>query len=276
MPRRAVRTARLTFRARVGIVLAVALAAAGAALWVPPFAQDPAYHAFADRRAVLGIPNFADVVSNAAFLVVGALGLAFVSGHRGRATFTDLPERVSYLAFFAGLALTAVGSAYYHWAPANGTLVWDRLALTAPLMALTAAFVADRIDGRIGAFVVLPLLLVLGSVGVGHWHLSEAAGQGDLRGYILVQVLPLLAIPLICLLFPGRHTRGGYVLAMFLWYAAARLSELFDREIFGVLGGLVSGHTLKHLLAAGAAVMVLAMLRAAACAPAAQAAPQTR
>ncbi len=276
MPRRAVRSARLTFRARVGIVLAVALAAAGAALWVPPFAQDPAYHAFADRRAVLGIPNLADVVSNAAFLVVGALGLAFVSGRRGRALLAELPQRLPYLAFFAGLLLTAAGSAWYHLGPSNGTLVWDRLALTAPLMALTAAFVTDRIHGRIGAFVVLPLLLVLGSVGVLHWHFSETAGQGDLRGYILVQALPLLAIPLICLLFPGRHTRGGYVLAMFLWYTAARLCEVFDREIFGALGGLVSGHTLKHLLAAGATVMVLAMLRAATRAPAAQAAPQTR
>ena len=258
------RTASLTVNARVGIVAAVALAAAGATLWVPPFAQDPAYHAFADRRTVLGIPNFADVVSNAAFLVVGALGLAFVAGRRGRALLADLPQRLPYLAFFAGLALTAAGSAFYHWAPANGTLVWDRLALTAPLMALTAAFVADRIHGRIGAFVVLPLLLVLGSAGVGHWHFSEIAGQGDLRGYVLVQVLPLLAIPLICVLFPGRQTHGGYVLAMFLWYAAARVCEVFDREVFGMLGGLVSGHALKHLLAAGATAMVLAMLRAAA------------
>lgn len=250
--------------ARVGIVAAVALAAAGAALWVPPFAQDPAYHAFADRRAVLGIPNFADVVSNAAFLVVGALGLAFVAGRRGLALLADLPQRLPYLAFFTGLVLTAAGSAYYHLEPSNATLVWDRLALTAPLMALTAAFAADRIHGRIGAYAVLPLLLLLGSAGALHWHFTEVAGQGDLRAYVLVQVLPLLAIPLICLLFPGRRTHGGYVLAMFLWYAAARLCEVFDREVFVALGGLVSGHTLKHLLAVGATVMVLAMLRAAA------------
>ncbi len=76
--------------------------------------------------------------------------------------------------------------------------------------------------------------------------------------------MPLLAIPLICVLFPGRHTRGGYVLAMFLWYLAARLCEVFDREIYGALGGLISGHSLKHLLATGATAMVLAMLRAAA------------
>ncbi len=260
-------SARLTPGARVGIVVAVVLAAAGVGLWVPPFAQDPAYHAFADRRAVLGIHNFADVVSNAAFLVIGALGLASLAGRRARASLTDLPQRLPYLAFFAGLGLTAAGSAYYHWAPGNGTLAWDRLALTAPIMALTAAFVADRIHDRIGALVALPLLLALGSAGVLHWHFTEIAGHGDLRGYVLIQVLPVLAIPLICWLFPGRRTHGGYVLAMFLWYAAARLCEVFDREIFGALGGLVSGHTLKHLLAAGATAMVLAMLRAAARAP---------
>jgi hypothetical protein len=254
----------LTFRARVGIVAAVALAAAGATLWVPPFAQDPAYHAFADRRAILGIPNFADVASNAAFLIVGLAGLAFLWSTRGRAVLAAPRERLPFVVFFAGLVLTALGSAYYHWAPTNETLVWDRVVLTAAAMALLAAFVADRIHGRIGVQIALPLLPALGIASALHWHFTEAAGLGDLRFYVLGQIYPVLLIPLICWLFRGRHTHGGYVLAMFLCYAAARLSELFDREIYGALGGLVGGHALKHLLAAAATAMVLAMLRAAA------------
>jgi hypothetical protein len=43
-------------------------------------------------------------------------------------------------------------------------------------------------------------------------------------------------------------------------YVAARLAEVFDRAIYA-LGGMLSGHTLKHLLAALAAVWVLRMIR---------------
>jgi hypothetical protein len=38
-------------------------------------------------------------------------------------------------------------------------------------------------------------------------------------------------------------------------YAVGKLAELADREILA-LGGLVSGHTLKHLLAAAAAAVI--------------------
>src|SRR5947208_11797828 len=44
-------------------------------LWQQPFRQDPAYHDFADRRTFFGIPNFFDVTSNLAFLLVGIAGL---------------------------------------------------------------------------------------------------------------------------------------------------------------------------------------------------------
>jgi predicted aconitase len=78
----------------------------------------------------------------------------------------------------------------------------------------------------------------------------------------------MLAIPLICLLFPGHVTAGRYVVYMVLWYTLAKLCELFDGEIFALLGHTVSGHALKHLAAALAAYMVLAMLRAATVSPA--------
>ena len=42
---------------------------------LPPIAQDPTYHQFADQRTLLGIPNFWNVVSNLPFVLVGAMGL---------------------------------------------------------------------------------------------------------------------------------------------------------------------------------------------------------
>ena len=77
---------------------------------LPPIPQDQSYHNFADQRTLLGIPNFWNVVSNLPFAIVGAVGLW--QFHRDPAT----------VVFFAGVFLTAFGSAYYHWAPSDGTL----------------------------------------------------------------------------------------------------------------------------------------------------------
>ena len=249
--------------ARIGILIGVAVLAAGVALLISPIAQDPAYHQFADRRAFLGIPNFGDTASSVGFLIVGALGLAFVIGGPGRRLFDAPGERWPFLLFFAAVALVGGGSAYYHADPTTGTLLWDRLPMAVAFMALLSAFITDRIHARLGVAVMLPLLLAIGIGAVVYWHLSEVAGRGDLAPYGLVQFFPLLAIPLICLLFPGRRTTGKHVVYLVLWYAVAKLCELFDGEIYALLGNTVSGHSLKHLMAAAAAAVVLAMLRRA-------------
>ena len=251
------------YRAKVGVLVGVAVLAVGIASFISPIAQDPAYHQFADRRALFGIPNFGDTVSNIGFLIVGALGLAFVLGNRGPAMLDAPGERWPYLIFFAGIALVSVGSAYYHVNPTTEALFWDRLPMTVAFMALFSAFITDRIDVRVGVVVMLPLLLAIGIGTVMYWHLTEAAGHGDLRPYGLVQFYPMLAIPLICLLFPRRHTTGKYVFYMFLWYSLAKICEHFDGEIFALLGNTVSGHTLKHLISAVAIYMVLVMLHGA-------------
>ncbi len=253
----------LTPASKVGGLVALAVIAAAGAGALPAIPQDPAYHDFADQRALLGIPNFANVASNAGFLAVGALGLAYTLGRRGRAALSAPQEHWPFAAFFAGVVLIAAGSVYYHLEPTTETLFWDRLPIAVSFMALLAAFIADRIKLRPGVRVALPLLPALGLAGVLHWRLSEAAGHGDLGFYLLAQIYPLLAIPLICLLFPGRRTSGRHVVAMIAIYAAAVACERYDDRVHALLAGAVSGHTLKHLLAAVAIAMVLLMLRRA-------------
>lgn len=249
------------YGAKVGILVGVAVLAVGSTLFISPIAQDPAYHQFADRRAFLGIPNFGDTASNIGFLIVAALGLAFVFGKHGQSMFDVPGDRWPYLIFFVGVALVSGGSAYYHVNPTTETLFWDRLPIAVAFMALFSAFITDRIHTRVGVVVMLPLLLAIGIGTIVYWHLTEAANHGDLRPYFLVQFYPMLAIPLICLLFPGRHTTGKHVFYMVLWYSLAKICEQFDAEIYALLGNTVSGHTLKQLIAAVAAYMVLAMLR---------------
>ncbi|MBU1690415.1 MAG: alkaline phytoceramidase [Gammaproteobacteria bacterium] len=226
---------------------------------LPPFPQPAAYHDFADQRALLGLPNFLNVASNGLFVLVSAAGLRWLIATGGDAAFRDRRERWIYLIFFLGLALTGIASAWYHLNPDNGRLLWDRLAMTIALMSWLAAIIAERI-GVAAGLALLPALLAAGAASVLYWGATEALGAGDLRPYGMVHFYPALLIPLLTLLFPPRYTRGGDALMVLGWYAAALGAEHLDRHIFA-LGGIVGGHTVKHVFAALAAGWVLHMLR---------------
>jgi len=243
-------------RTRLVIFAGFTLAAVAALLALPPISQSPSYHDFADQRCLLGVPNCLDVVSNAAFVAVGALGLLFLRRQRG--AFVHRSESWPYAVFFLGMALTGMGSAYYHLAPDNARLTWDRLPMTVAFTSFFAAVIAERISLKAGLWALLPLV----GAGIGsvvYWHWSELRGAGDLRPYILVQYYSLLAILLIALLFPARYTRSLDLLIAAALYAAAKVFELLDAAVFA-LGEIVSGHTLKHLMAAVAAYWLLRML----------------
>ncbi|MCB1760107.1 MAG: hypothetical protein KDI68_10070 [Gammaproteobacteria bacterium] len=256
---------RLGLGERIGILLALTLLVAAVLLSLDPLPQDPGYHRFADDRKLLGIPNLNDVVSNLAFVLVGALGLVRLFNGRLQAAFHAPSERRPYLLFFAALLLVGLGSTYYHLLPSNERLFWDRLPIATAFLALCAAVVADRIDARAGNGWLLLLLTLSGGVALGYWIWSEWQGQGDLRGYIFIQFYPLLALPLILWLFPRyRICSAGHIGWIIFWYGVAKGLELSDRQIYGLFGQILSGHTLKHLAAALAALVVLRMLQVAA------------
>jgi hypothetical protein len=249
-------------RARLWIFCEFTLACIAVAAFLPRIPQNPAYHDFADRRAFLGIPNCLNVISNAPFLLVGVLGFAFLFRRRRAGEtlpFLDPRERWPYAIFFLGVALTSIGSSYYHLAPGNATLVWDRLPMTFAFMSFFAAVVVERISLRAGLWL-LPAVVLLGIFSVAYWNLTEFHGRGDLRPYGFVQAYPLLGVPLLILLLPPAYTRTVDLLAVGGIYVVAKLFELFDRAIFD-LGHVVSGHTVKHLAAALSAYWALRMLK---------------
>lgn len=251
----------LTRNAGIWFLAVLALAVTVAALALPPLPQPPEYHQFADQRSALGIPSFFNVFTNVAFLLVGGAGV--VVGLRNRSPDSSRPMldpsiRWTYLVMFAAVALTCVGSAYYHLAPDNTRLTWDRLPMSVGFMALLAAMISERIHPRAGMALLGPLVLV-GVASVLYWHWGEAAGTGNLRPYIAVQAFAILAVLLIIFLFPPRYNRGTDILVAVAWYAAAKGAEFYDREIYSA-GQLVGGHALKHLFAALAIFWILRML----------------
>src|SRR5450631_1035735 len=111
-----------------------------------PITQDPGYHDFADRRGMINIPNFYNVLSNLPFVVIGIMGMRLAGSERATGGLPEL--RVLYLTFFIGVFLAGFGSAYYHYHPDNQTLLWDRLPMTIAFMALFSAIIGETISPR--------------------------------------------------------------------------------------------------------------------------------
>jgi len=216
-----------------------------------PIAQDPAYHAFADQRTLLGIPNFWNVVSNLPFLIVGAYGLALLLRGHGGGSLAFL--RPAYAVFFGGVALVSFGSAWYHLNPNDATLAWDRLPMTLAFMAFFAAILGEHRHPALARRTLAPLLAA-GVLSVIWWQAT-----GDLRIYALVQFLPVLLIPLIVLMYPSALPGGGWLWGLGAAYVAAKVFEFLDQPVYDLLG--FGGHAIKHVAAALAGLCIALQVR---------------
>ena len=228
---------------RWGVIFGISIAALIATTLLTPIPQPQSYHQFADQRTIFGIAHGLDVISNLAFLVSGLLGLLFVARF---ASALDSGTRWAFATLFFGLVLTSIGSAYYHLAPDNQRLVFDRLPMVIAMAGCGGAVLADRFGGKT-VWAVAPLLAT-GLWTVFQWRASEAAGHGDLRWYALYQGLIILAGALLLWMFPSRNRATPFFVIAVAGNVLAKLFELLDRPIYA-LGGVVSGHTLKHLCA---------------------------
>jgi hypothetical protein len=256
--RQIVRAADIEARVRrqVWLVIGTVLAAyAVLRMSLGALAQDPSYHLLADTRVFLGIPRAGDVLTNLAILAAGLFGLAF------RPRMQVGPEERSALnVLIAATLLTFFGSAYYHWAPANATLVWDRLPLAIILVSVLVLVMADRLHPLFARLGIWPLT-ALAVAGVAFWGISEAMGSGDLLLYLIVRVGAGVAIALLLILRRPLHTGTKWMILALLCELAMAALERFDHQIFQLTGGGVSGHSLKHIMVGVALGFVFWWLR---------------
>jgi hypothetical protein len=239
-----------------------------------PIAQLPNYHHFADRRAAFGIANAADVLSNLGFAIVGAWGLLQLWQQRA----ANSSAQIGYGLFFVAVLCTALGSGWYHLAPDNVRLIYDRIPIAIACVGLLAAVWQEcygqheRRSVQLGYCIALALL---GYLSVWWWQytdvLSFAAsdllgasskpqGLGDLRPYLLLQMLPLILIPVMQWQAQISRAKRLAFGAAILLYVLAKIAELQDHQMFHQLS-LISGHTLKHLLASAAAAVLVWQVR---------------
>jgi len=260
-------------------------------LFVEPIPQPQAYHDFADKRRFLCschastegfflppgaqrrrggfvVPNFGDVASNVVIFAGGIYGLVALhwydynrrddaeeEGVEAEDPIREWQLKVCLPTFFSSTVVISAGSTYYHWAPSNGSLVWDRLPMTLAFVSVFCFMLEEYMPTvGMGQSLLQPLLGV-GVFSVGYWHRYD-----DLRLYALVQFLPLMAIAALLVCSRPRHGGAMQQTMGLMCYAVAKACEDRDYEIFSWTNKTISGHSLKHVFAGLASVSIASML----------------
>jgi hypothetical protein len=257
-------------RRRECALAGVLLLLLAAALLGPSVAQPSHYHDFADQRSWSWLPHAMDVISNLPFALWGMAGLwALLRALRTRVVSGAAAAMAAL--FFGGLWVTTAMSAAYHLQPDDAGLVWDRAGMVLAFAGLLGLAAVQAVSARAG-LALAAAVLVLGPLSVHAWSLT-----GDVLPWAVLQFGGMALILGCAFMRPVQAralpVRWGLVIAI---YALAKLLELGDHAVFEWTGQIVSGHSLKHVVASFAAWPVVSALLAARKFKAESSAPSTR
>ena len=230
------------------------LAQAGISLSPHGLAQiHPHGHPFVDARSWLGLPNALDVLSNVPFAFAGGWGLWALK--RAERSAFPVGTREALRVFFWGLVLTSAGSSIYHWAPSAQSLVMDRLGMTVTFAGALGLAMAERVKLEAARATWLTVA-VLGAVSA-----VMTLSHGNVLPWAVVQFGGMGFMAWATLRRPLPTALGMSLGGLLLLYALAKVFELGDAAVFHATGDLLSGHSIKHLIAALAAWPVIRAIR---------------
>jgi hypothetical protein len=230
-----------------GLIILILLA-----IFLPSIEQNQNYHNFADQRVLFGVNNAFDTLSNLAFIIVGALGL--VNFYNNQYIKISNSFSVILNLFFIAIILTGLGSSFYHLSPNDFTLVFDRLAMSLVFASILAMLAYLKISPRFGLHT-LAELLILAPLTVLIWKFN-----GNLTPYVVLQFGGIILV-ILTLLLTKTRMQGPCFTSLIILYGAAKLVEFYDEKIFNLSQNLISGHTLKHLIAALAVIIFVSPLK---------------
>lgn len=217
-----------------------------------PIAQLDHYHDFADQRKQWGIPNALDVLTNLAYFFVALYGCF----HFAKKMYSSVKWQMrdaAYAMLILGLFATAIASSYYHWQPDDARLFWDRLPIA---FACASLILAIRLETKYchadqPPYLEIGLTLIGAITSVVWWKLT-----GDLRWYLALQAIVILCIPIWQTVYGCSKLQRYSLIGVIVLYGVAKLVESTDHFIFHQLN-ILSGHSLKHLISAAAAFLIL-------------------
>ena len=120
-----------------------ALVAAAFFILVPSIPQDETFHLFADKRAIAGVPNFWNVVSNLPFAVIGIMALSKLHSLTDRVLFSALQNGIALGVLQCALALSLTGKLVYE--RATRPRVWVKATRRDPELPIRGRYLALRL-----------------------------------------------------------------------------------------------------------------------------------
>lgn len=216
--------------------------------------QNKAYHNFVDKRQICKICNFGDVVSNIPFFFAGGYGI-WTMNQLSDSKFLSSGERFAWFMLFVGIFFVGAGSWYYHLKPNNDRLFWDRTPMCVSFAGFNLVLV--EVLGMYKPSRVWQLAALLYCLlSCYYWRIYD-----DLRMYFITQFYPLAVVLPVFLAFEARCTDMGYIYFTLSAYVFAKVTEIYDRQVFRLTGEIISGHTIKHLAAAGGILALVPFLQ---------------
>lgn len=230
-------------RATLALMFAMALAGAvGLVAWGPVQLASH-MHQFADQRPWLAMPHAVNVLSHVPLIPVGVWGLWRVSRLP-----KDEPLRWIWFWFFVCQMLATTGGMVYHWAPSDASFIWDQVPKSAASTLFALAFLAERVDRRMGLTPAISVGLIAALCGGIWWLYSAKVAQvGDLRPLMWLEMLPALLVA------SGGWTLEGHLLSRIDWlrsqisFVLAQALDWADKWVFLSTQEWVSGHSLRHI-----------------------------
>lgn len=181
------------------------------------------YHDFVDKRSLLGIPNFLDVISNLAILLPA---LYLLQTRKNKSLLSNL--------LILHISLLAITSGYYHLNPSDKTVFWDIMSIATGSMIVLLIIMNTTTEYNL-------LLYIFAVFSIIYWKYT-----GDLRLYLLIYI----GVPfyIISKYYKNNNLRV-YLFIMIFCNILVWMTEFNDHYIYKITNNLVSGHTLKHIFA---------------------------
>jgi hypothetical protein len=229
-------------RCTLAMLASLTLAALmGLVAWGPVPLQ-PSTHTYADARSWRGLNNVFNVLVNLPLLAIGAWGWSATRMSRWPGHL-----RRPWRSFHLCVMLSAAMAAAYHAHPGDMLFLLSHIGMAWGMLMLSCGLLAERVDSRIGGVaacsVVGLLVAAVGGVPLLGASLTSAA---DLRGLLLLEIVPVLLLLTGVLSLPGVHTRRLDWMVVLSAYALSKLLDVGDAAIFDTTGW-IGGHALMHL-----------------------------
>jgi 1-acyl-sn-glycerol-3-phosphate acyltransferase len=215
----------------------------------------PTYFQFVDQRMLFSLPRAMDTLSNLPFAIAGFLGLLTLKGHS-----PSVQKRLGWL-FFAGLIATSIFSSWFHQNPTEPIrLAADRFGMLIAFTGIVGLACHHYLSPRL-ALPSAVAVATLGATGI-----YFALCRDNIIAWAITQMGSfafLVALGIKARIRPTRPPQEKSLGLLFIGvvYAAAKAFEMADQPVFIWTEQIISGHSLKHIVASLAAWPVVQFFR---------------